>query len=213
MITVEQFKKCFPNNRRPQEWTDALNLLLPQWGIDTPEHLVHFLAQCGHESNGFTVLVENLNYTAGALATTWPNRYSAGVVNGKQTPNQLALSLHRQPEAIANNTYANRLGNGNEASGDGWLFRGHGCLQLTGRDLVTAFSRKIGKTVAETLAYLQTIEGALAGSCYFWRDYKNVPAAISSGSVKIITKKVNGGLNGLADRYQRTEQIREALTP
>lgn len=212
MITVEQFKKCFPANLRPQEWTDALNSILPKWGIDTTEHIIHFLAQCGHESNSFTVLVENLNYTAQALANTWPNRYSAGVVDGKQTPNKLALSLHRKPEAIANNAYANRLGNGNEASGDGWLFRGHGGLQLTGRDLVTAFARKIGKTVEEAIEYLKTIEGAIEGSCYFWRDYKNIPAVISTGSVKTITKKVNGGLNGLADRYQLTEHIRAVLS-
>lgn len=207
LLTVDQFKRCFPSNKQPEVFTEALNNILPKWGIDTVSHLIHFLAQCGVESQGFTHMVENLNYSAQGLANTWPNRYAVDSKAPVKVPNALAISLQRNPEAIANNCYANRLGNGDAASGDGWTFRGHGGLQLTGRELVTAFAKSIDKTVEETIEYLKTPEGAIEGSCYFWTKYKNVPAKVASGSVKEITKAVNGGLNGLAERYQLTEHI------
>ena len=184
-ITAEQFGKMFPANAHAQEWTDALNSVLPRYTVT----LADFLAQCGHESEGFTALVENLNYSAEALLATWPARF-AGVAD----------QYARKPEAIGNRAYANRMGNGDEASGDGYLFRGHGLIQLTGRDNVTAFAHSIGRTVEDTLTYLTTREGAVESACWFWKDRGLEQHA---GDVTAMTKAINGGLNGLDDRQAR----------
>src|SRR5689334_2822625 len=101
LLTAEQFKACFPGNKEPAEWVGALNPVLPGYGINTPLRVAAFLAQCGHESEGFTRLVENLNYSAAALTATWPKRF----------PPEVAAQYARQPERIANRAYANRLGN------------------------------------------------------------------------------------------------------
>ena len=187
-ITIEQFKRMFPSNPTPAEWVDALNAVLPHYQIN----LADFLSQCGHESQGFTAVVENLNYSAAALLATWPKRF-AGV----------AEQYARKPEAIGNRAYANRMGNGDEASGDGFRHRGHGLIQLTGKDNHKAFARSIGKTLDETLEYLKTKQGAVESACWFWKDRG---LGRHEGNVTALTKVINGGLNGLADRQARYER-------
>lgn len=201
MITVEQFKKCFPANKEPQEWTDALNAVLPLYQINSGARIAHFLAQCGHESIGFTAVKENLNYSADALTATWPKRFPAG----------LAESYHRQPERIANRAYADRLGNGPEASGDGWRYRGRGVIQVTGKGNYSDFAKSAGKTLEDVVAYLETKRGAVESACWYWKT-RGLNSIADSGDILSLTKRINGGTNGLEDRKARFAKITAVLT-
>lgn len=193
MLTVDQFKKLFSTNKESDAWTAALNLFLPKYNIDTPLRLAAFLAQCGHESQDFTALKENLNYSATALTATWPKRFPADV----------AKQYARQPERIANRAYADRMGNGPEASGDGWKHRGRGVIQLTGGDMYRAFAKDIGIAYDVIAGYLETKEGAVESACWFWVKVKNLNPLADAGQILDITKRINGGTNGLADRNAR----------
>lgn len=210
LLTTEQFRAIFPGNHAPDAWTAAINAICPRYGIDSPTRLAAFLAQAGHESMGFTRLVENLNYSAQGLANTWPNRYAENPAAREKTPNKLALRLQRNPEAIANNCYANRMGNGPEASGDGWLFKGYGPFQLTGRGPRTDFARAIGKPLNESEAYLLTPEGGIESACWFWTTRNLTPLA-DAGKIDEISRKINGGTLGLLDRRARFEQAQSIL--
>lgn len=172
-----------------------LKKYLPEYGITNPQRQAEFLAQCAHESAGFRVFVEGLNYSAERLAKVWPKRYAAA--NGK--PNDLALRLARRPQAIANNVYANRMGNGDEASGDGWRFRGRGAIQISGRDNYSLLAKETGMDCVNDPDLLLTPQGAILSACWFWLKYR-----ISDASNFIEqTRRINGGTNGLADRQVR----------
>ena len=145
MLTRELMTGLFPKSSRfMNDYLPSLQQVAEQRQITTPRRIAAFLSQVGHECAGFTVLVENLNYSAGGLAATWGSRFAeknaAGayitVTEGgrsRRVPNSDAQKLHRKPEAIANRVYSNRLGNGDEASGDGWRYRGRGLIQMTGK--------------------------------------------------------------------------------
>lgn len=193
MITTEQFHKLFPTNKEPEAWTQALNAILPKYSITTYLRLAAFAAQCGHESEDLTDLTENLNYSAAALTRTWPKRF----------PPEVAAQYARQPERIANRAYANRLGNGPEASGDGWRHRGRGGIQCTGGDAYRQFAKAAGKPYEEIAAYLETKEGAIESACWFWVKVKNLNPVADAGDTLKMTKLINGGTNGLADRQAR----------
>lgn len=196
MITIELFKKCFPENKTPELWVSALNKILPKYEINTRMRLSAFLAQCGHESGSFTQVIENLNYSAKALTTTWPKRFPTGI----------AEQYARQPEKIGNRAYADRMGNGAEASGDGFKFRGRGCIQLTGKDSYKAFGASLGLSLEEVIPYLETKEGAVESACFFWKN-NNLNAIADTGNVLTMTKRINGGINGLEDRNNRYTKI------
>ncbi|MBT0665739.1 glycoside hydrolase family 19 protein [Geobacter pelophilus] len=194
MISVEQFVKLFPQNKHPQAWTDALNAILPKYGINTRLRIMAFLAQCGHESNGFTDVIENLNYSAEALTLTWPKRFPQGV----------AEEYARQPERIANRAYADRMGNGPESSGDGWKHRGRGVIQITGKDKYLEFAKAAGKSYDDVFAYLETKEGAIESACWFWVN-NGCNALADADKFIALTKRINGGTNGIDDRMARYE--------
>jgi len=200
LITVEQFKALFPANKQPDAWTAALNAVLPRYDIITRARIAMFLAQCGHESLGFTVLVENLNYSAVALERTWPKRF----------PPSLAAQYARQPERIANRAYANRMGNGPEESGDGWRHRGRGVIQLTGASNYRLFAQAVGRSYEEIVAYLETREGAVESACWFW-SVNSINQLADTGNVEAVTKRINGGINGLVDRQARYKQALKIL--
>jgi putative chitinase len=208
MITAKQFSDLCPSNKNPVAWAAALSAILPKYGITTPLRIAAFLAQCGHESDGFTDLTENFNYSSNALAATWPNRYAVDPKAKTKVPNDLAKRLHRQPEAIANNVYANRLGNGPEASGDGWAHRGRGAIQCTGRGNYINFARAAGRPYSEITAYLETPEGAIESACWFWSINKLNPLA-DAEKTPHITRIINGGYNGLDDRTARYNVARQ----
>jgi len=205
-ITQEQLAQLIPGNNNVNDWCAALNKFLPGADINTPQRIAQFIAQTAHESGGYKDLRENLNYSAQGLANTWPNRYAILGTDHKPVkpyaPNALATSIHRNPEAIANNTYANRMGNGDVASGDGWRFCGKGLIQLTGRDNCTKFANSINLPVDDVSAYLTTYDGAVQSACWFWTtNHLNTPSDV--GDTARVTKIINGGNNGIDDRRAR----------
>jgi len=174
-----------------KDWYEAMCEILPMWSVDTVERVAGFIAQCGHESGGFRVLSENLNYSAKALNTIFPKYFRRA---GRD-----ANAYHRQPEKIANVIYANRMDNGDSDSGDGWRFRGGGILQLTGRYNYTEFGKAVEKTPEEAVEYVRTKKGALDSACWFW-DTNNINRYCDSQDIVGMTKRINGGTIGLEDR-------------
>ena len=159
-----------------------------------------FVAQIAHESGGFNFVKENLNYGAKGLATTFK----------KYFPTEAdAKPYERQPEKIANRVYANRMGNGDEASGDGYRFCGRGLIQLTGRNNYTKFASDLGISVEDTVAYLETPAGAVSSAGWFW-DQNNLNQYCDKNDFVTLTKRINGGTIGLEDRqhhYQLALQL------
>ena len=174
-----------------KEWYEAMCEILPLWSVDTIERVAGFVAQCGHESGGFRVLSENLNYSAKALNSIFPKYFRRA---GRD-----ANEYHRQPEKIANVIYANRMDNGDTASGDGWRFRGGGILQLTGRYNYTQFGKAVEKSPEEAVEYVRTKAGALDSACWFW-DTNNINKYCDDMDIVGMTKRINGGTIGLDDR-------------
>lgn len=176
-------------------WYTALNQLLPDYDINTPQRVAAFVAQCAHESGGFRVLKENLNYKAASLRKVFPRYFPDDA-----TANRYA-SLPNKQEAIANRVYSNRMGNGPEESGDGWKFCGRGLIQLTGKENYTWFAASISITVEEAAEYLQTFEGAAQSACWFWEN-NNLNQWADKGDILTLTKRINGGTIGLDDRIK-----------
>jgi putative chitinase len=172
--------------------------------INTPLRLAHFLAQCGHESGGFRVTQENLNYSAKGLA---------GIFK-KYFPTEAAAAAYaRNPQKIANKVYANRMANGSEASGDGYKFRGRGYIQLTGRDNYTQFGKAIGEDIASNPDVVSS-KYALLSAAWFWSKNglnKLADNGASDTAVTSITKRVNGGTIGLADRIKHFKEYYHLL--
>jgi len=187
---------------------DAVIQMIPdtaaKFQINTPLRLAHFLAQCGHESGGFRVTQENLNYSAKGLA---------GIFK-KYFPTEAAATPYaRQPQKIANKVYANRMANGSEASGDGYKFRGRGYIQLTGRANYTAFGRAIGEDVVSNPDIVSG-KHALLSAAWFWSNNglnKLADGGATDAVVTTITKRVNGGTIGLADRIKHFKEYYHLL--
>lgn len=177
---------------------------MPDYRIETPARAAAFLGQVGHESGGLYRLVENLNYSAKGLAAIWPNRYA----ESDGSPNELALRLARNPQAIANNCYANRMGNGDEASGDGWRFRGRGLIQMTGRANYDEALKAIGLDRPEEL---EQPYGAARSACWFWKRHGLNDLADADQYLRI-TRKINGGTHGHAERVALRRRILQVIT-
>lgn len=172
--------------------------------IDSSLRLAHFLAQCSHESGGFKVAQENLNYSADGLKKTFT----------KYFPDNLAESYARQPEKIACRVYANRMGNGDEASKDGYKYRGRGYIQLTGHDNYSAFNKSVDDDVLSN-PDLVSEKYALFSAAWFWNSRSLNGLADKGASdavVTEITKKVNGGTIGLDDRIAHFKKFYALLS-
>lgn len=172
-----------------------------RFGINTPLRLAHFLAQCGHESGGFKITQENLNYSAKGLTGIFKKYFKRadGTIDQPK-----ADAYARQPIKIANLVYASRMGNGAEASGDGYKHRGRGYIQLTGKDNYQAFFKSIGLP-PETNPDVVASDYALLSAAWFWNKNglnKLADVGANDGAVTTITKKVNGGTIGLPDRIK-----------
>jgi putative chitinase len=190
MLTEQNLSQVLTKNKNVNDLLVVLLNVLEQYEINTPNRIAGFLAQCGHESADFTILKENLNYGAAGLRSIF----------GKYFPDDtIAKAYERQPEKIANKIYANRMGNGPESSGEGYKFRGRGAIQLTGKENYTKFATSIGKTVDETITYLETLEGAVESACWFWKT-NGLNAICDKDDIVAMTKKINGGTIGLEDR-------------
>ena len=207
MLTAEQFADLFPKAEDPQSWVDSMNNVFPKYEINTPNRIAAFLAQCGYESGGWKVFEENLNYSAERLM----------VIFKKYFPKEelaKANAYARKPEKIANLVYGGRLGNGPEESGDGWLYRGRGPIQLTGKNNYREFAKYMfDKNLIEDqekflnnpylVAATATADRkfALMSAIWFWNKNKlNVQA--DAGNLELMTRKINGGSNGLTDRIE-----------
>ncbi len=182
-------------------WADPLNETYERFDINTPERQAAFIGQCGHESGGFKTLKENLNYSAEGLQKTWPSRFLTLAD---------AEPYARQPEKIANKVYAGRNGNGDEASGEGWSYRGRGCIQLTGKANYTAAGEDLGVDFLSDPDIVATPQYAALTAGWFWSTHDLNPLADARDDLAI-TKKINGGTNGLDDRIARTQKALDVL--
>ena len=190
-FTEEMVIEMLRGNEEAEDWYDAMCEILPLWEMNTPERVAMFIAQCGHESNNFKVLSENLNYSAKALNSLFSKYF---VKAGRD-----AQEYHRQPRKIANVIYASRMDNGDTDSGDGWRFRGGGILQLTGRYNYTQFAKEMEITPEDAVDYVRTKKGALDSACWFW-DTNNINKYCDNQDIVGMTKRINGGTIGLEDR-------------
>lgn len=195
-------------------WIPHVQAALDRFNIDTPNQVAAWIAQCAHESGGFSMLTENLNYSADTMAVVWPTRFAElgpdkkakKDAKGKNIPNKFALALHRKPEMIANVVYANRMANGPTESGDGWKFRGRGLKQLTGKDNYKRCGDALGLDLVSSPDRLLQPDGASLSAAWFWSVNKCGPLADADDFVRL-TKKINGGTIGLADREKRYKAV------
>ena len=167
----------------------------------TPERAAHFFAQTAHESGGFKAFSENLNYSADGLNKIFPKYFKRA---GRD-----ANAYHRNPEKIANVVYSNRMGNGDEASGDGWKFRGRGALQLTGKDNYAAFAKYLNKPEILDNPDLVATEYSFESAMFFFDNNKLwsiCDRGVTYEAILALTKRINGGTHGLADRTEKTKK-------
>ena len=207
-ITVDQLGAMIPTNNEVEAWCEELNKALPKYDIDTPQRIAGFVSQCAHESRDFTATEENLNYSQGALERVFGRYFGAGKRN--------AAEYARNPEKIANYVYMDEFRSargalGNTQEGDGWRFRGGGLKQLTGRNNYEGFAKDYDMTAEEAADWVRTKEGALASALWFWNK-NNLNTIADTGDVVALTKRINGGDIGLADRKQRYGVAMQALT-
>ena len=205
-FTKDHLEPIIPNNYDVGDWYEALCEMLPKYGITTKRRVAHFLSQCAHESANFKRLEENLNYSAKALRAVFGRYFGAH-------PKRNADEYHRNPAKIANYVYMDEFRKykmGNVNPGDGWLFRGRGLKQLTGRDNYTKFGASVGMSAEEAAIYVATKKGAIESACWFW-DANNLNEIADTDDVRRMTKKINGGSIGLEDRQKRYTHAMEVL--
>lgn len=188
----------------PQEVLAQIPETVETFKLNTPLRLAHFLAQCAHESGNWRFKVENLNYSAQSLQSVFR----------KYFPTEALAAQHaRKPQQIANRVYANRMQNGNEASGDGWRFRGRGYIQLTGKQNYTAFDAVVKDSILEN-PELVADKYPLLSAAWFWNANKLNALAdkgATDADVTAITKRVNGGTHGLEDRLSKFKTYHRLL--
>lgn len=201
-----------------ERWLVHVQNAMARFGIESERQVAAWLAQTAHESGGYTMLVENLNYRASVMAVCWPKRFAVlgpdgkpvKAKDGKLTPNKFALALERKPEAIANVVYASRMGNGPTESGEGWKYRGRGLKQLTGKDNYTRCGQALGLDLVASPDLLLEPEGAALSAAWFWSVNKCGPLADADDFLGL-TKKINGGTIGLEDRQRRYKAVLASL--
>ncbi|WP_299208310.1 glycoside hydrolase family 19 protein [uncultured Dokdonia sp.] len=200
MITKEEFHKVVPdvNWQYIEPYLDIYEAILDHYEINTSLRKAHFLAQISHESGSFKFVSENLNYSAKALYAVFR----------KYFPTMAAAEEYaRQPEKIANKVYANRMGNGDEASGDGWKYRGRGLIQLTGKDNYTSFSAATGQDFVANPTLVTQPEWALSSACWFWKK-RRINRYADTDDIHMVTKLINGGFNGLEHRQHFLDEYK-----
>lgn len=190
-MQIDKLKKLYPNAVKGLMDVLIEGLNKKSW---PDENKIHFLAQCAHESAGFRFIKENLNYSVQGLRKVFPRYFFS------RDP----VLYANRPEKIANLVYANRLGNGDEKSGDGWKYRGRGIIQLTGRENYEKCMRALGVNDPD---YFETPEGAVKSAIWFWESR----FLVGESNIVTITKRINGGTNGLDDRKAQYTKIRNAL--
>jgi len=202
MIDQETIKQVFPHAKKEiiAALVENFDELSKSYEIDTPLKWAHFLAQTGHESGGFTTVEENLNYRPETLDAIFPKYF-------KDVDSE---DYAHQPAKIANHVYCNRMGNGDEESGDGYKFRGRGLIQLTGKSNYSSMAKDLGVELEDLVQHLHTPDGCVESAAWFW--HKNgINKLAEQDDVVAVTKKVNGGTIGLTERTKNTEKFKQVL--
>lgn len=204
-LTSAQLAAIFPKGTNLAALTNILNTHLPEFGVVTKVAVAHFLGQAGEETGGFVKpsVTENLSYSATGLVKVWPSRFSLEPVEGKT----VASTVERNPEAIGNLVYANRMGNGDAASGDGFRYRGRGIFQLTGKENYKRFSSFYSTRYSPPIDFVVNPdpiaadpEMAVVSALWYFESRVLRALNIATATVEQVTKKVNGGLTGLEGR-------------
>lgn len=193
-LTAEKLQKLHIG----AEWVDALNETFSRFDITSNNQQAMFIGQCSHECGNFKLLEENLNYRAATLMKLWPKRFPT---------QEIANAYDRNPKKIANMVYASRMGNRDEASGDGYRFRGRGCIQLTGHANYFHCGKALGVDFVANPDLVATPKYASLSAGWFWSTH-NCNAPADALDFTKVTKIINGGTIGLADREKH---VREAL--
>lgn len=180
---------------------DTILKLFEKYEINTVNRIAGFLAQVLHESADLLYKEENLRYSDKGLRITFGKYYK---------DEELAKKHSYKPQLIGSRVYANRMGNGDEASGDGYRYRGRGYIQLTGKDNYTAFARDMGMSMDEAIEYLTTNEGAMESALWYWKS-RNINKYCDEDSINGMSKAVNGGMNGYEDRKHRYNHYKAVL--
>ena len=205
MVTLDLLTHVCPHTKSSilEGYLEPLTTVAEYYEMNAnPARLAGFIAQTAHESGGYTTIKENLNYSAKGLMGTFKKYFPS-----EDIANQYA----KKPERIANRVYANRMSNGDESSGDGYRFCGRGLIQLTGRANYTKFANDLGMSLEETVAYLETPNGAVSSAGWFW-DNNKLNQYCDSGDFVTLTKRINGGTIGLEDRKHHFELAMHYLT-
>jgi putative chitinase len=202
MITLEQLNEAFPDATEEDvaKYYNGFIQVFEDYEINTPKRQAAFIAQVAHESGQLRHVVENLNYSSQGLLKVFKKYFNA----------ETAAQYARKPEMIANRVYGNRMGNGPESSGEGWMFRGRGLIQLTGKSNYSEFAEDMGMSLEEAIAYLETPEGAVESAAWFW-DKRNLNSLADRGDIVTMTKRINGGTNGLQERIELYEHALSIL--
>ena len=192
------------SKKLPANVMDEIPLIMEKFGIDNPLKLSHFLSQCAHESGNFKFLNENLNYSADGLRKIFPKYFPTIEVANKYA---------RQPEKIANKVYGGRMGNGDEASGDGYRFRGRGFIQLTGKDNYAAFDKFVDDDIMANPDLVSTKYPLTSAAFFFHKNklWDICDKGHGDDIVLAVTKRVNGGTHGLADRQEKFDLFHSTL--
>ena len=203
-FSYQKFQAIVGNNPHAEHWYEALCSVLPDYDINTLPRVAAFLGQTMVESAGYTAIKENLNYRPESLIKLFGSHFPGGLAEA-----QHYCAQPNKQEAIANRIYANRMGNGDEASGDGYRYCGRGLIQLTGKDNYTRYAQGTDQSVEDAAEHLTTFEGCVQSACWFW-EANNLNDVADAGDMKLMTKKINGGYIGLDERvahYQHALQI------
>jgi len=200
-MTSEQLAKLGIN----PDWLPWLQKTCDRYSINNVNRQSAFLGQCMHESNSLKVLQENLHYSANGLKSVWGSRFPT---------NEIADKYANHPDMIANKVYANRMGNGDEESGDGWKYRGRGIIQCTGKDLYKTLSNALNIDLISDPDMLLEMPYASMSAGWFWnkKNLNDLADQNNYEATKEMTKRINGGFNGLDDRILKIEQAKKVLT-
>lgn len=201
----------------PAKWLQAVIETCVEFEINTPQRIAGFLAQTSHESGGYTMLTENLNYRAATLAACWPNRFAVMGAdkkpikeNGKLVPTAVANSIAGKPELIANLVYSSRMGNGPAESGEGWAYRGRGLKQLTGKFNYEKCGLGLGIDLVGNPDLLLEPMYAARSAGWFWKT-NSLSTFADKGDITGMTKRINGGVIGLAERQAKYDRCLKAM--
>lgn len=210
-IDAKTLKKVAPANVSEaalEAWVEPIQRVCLKYEINTIRRIAAFITTLAHEGGFIVGRRENMNYSAKRLSEVWPTRYAKNGVKG--VPNSLAIGLGGKPEFIANDVYANRMGNGPAKSGDGWKYRGNGPPQLTGFDNHRAFAEAIGKSVDDAVEYIGTLEGGIEAAAWFWEE-NDINRLADTPGISDETKRINGGTVGIGDRQAKFNTLVDEL--